>query len=1275
MPDQEQWKRIFDQKIIDRGRLYYQQGKVLSVIHKGSQYIGKIQGTKQYRTIANYDEAGRLVSLSCGCAYAAGGQFCKHMAALLFAIDAGDDRELNFPKSGGQGDIWKKKISRRAVIAGLREEFSGAYYYLDFPSMVENAEIPVKVWEDGRKLADSGEVVLDSLTVRRQQDYISDTDRAEGFARAFWSRGRMKAQVPIIIRFGRDRLLQMECGNWSCSGDWYSGGRSSHICAHMAAALWLAGRYILENNPGDATDTGGKELLDTLRDRGVRALVTDSDLRREITGDIRRSPLAMDFWLRLNPGTEAPAAVFRIGEGRLYKIKDLWDFVNAMDRHAVMSFGSKTQLALGEERLDESSKPLYALVRDVVRQEQEAGRLLINSWESGGASEEMPLYGERLDRLFALSAGKSRELKITGGQARTLCFRDQTPVAELEADPLLDERGIFHGVRVAGLMPGVILGRDYGYWIGQDALNRFPLEKWEEMKPLWQLSQGGRVQFQIGRKNLSSFMYETLPWMREHARVTVEQEEIIRQYLAPKAGFVFYLDTEERVAVCRAEAVYGDVRIPLCPEADDEGAEGAKPVRDREREEIVRSMLRQYFPESDRDGTRFSTGADERYIYLLLEEGAARLLQAGEVQSTDAFRRLSVRREPRITVGVRLDAHLLNLRVESSDLSQEEMIEILGHYKSRKKYYRLRSGDFINLEEDSLTRLRSMMETLGLTPAEFVRGKTGIPAYRSLYLDNMLEQSRELMTDRDSRFKEVIRRFQSIENADAEVPPHLKGVLRSYQKAGFRWMMTLAQYGFGGILADEMGLGKTLQTIALLEAVRLQRHQAESTSDGAEQAPPAGPGDNARAEGSGAEDEPSRWIALVTAPASLIYNWCEELGRFAPDMQVALIAGSQTERNRQLEAIKDGRLAADVLVTSYDLLKRDIPAYEGMRFDFSVIDEAQYIKNHTTAASRAVKVIQAKCRLALTGTPIENRLSELWSIFDYLMPGFLYSYERFRRDLETPIVRENDRAAAERLSRMVTPFILRRYKRDVLKELPEKLEEVRYSRMQGSQKTLYDAQILHIRELLGRQKSAEDFNHSRMQILAELTRVRQICCDPSLCFENYRGESAKRAACMDLIRSAVDGEHRILVFSQFTSMLALLEKDLEREGMACYKITGQTPKQERVRLVSDFNTGDVPVFLISLKAGGTGLNLVGADVVIHYDPWWNLAVQNQATDRAHRMGQTRRVTVYKLMMKDTVEEKIMEMQESKKQLADDILQAEAIGRSMITREDLEALLE
>ena len=591
----------------------------------------------------------------------------------------------------------------------------------------------------------------------------------------------------------------------------------------------------------------------------------------------------------------------------------------------------------------------------------------------------------------------------------------------------------------------------------------------------------------------------------------------------------------------------------------------------------------------------------------------------------------------KVSVGVSVSSGLLELDIATEDVPQSELLDILNSYRTKKKYYRLKDGSFVSLQDSSLELLAELMEAAHLKPKEFVTGKMHLPMYRTLYLDKMLEETEGVYSSRDSHFRKVVKGFKTVKDADFEEPESLSKVMRKYQKNGYKWLRTLETWQFGGILADDMGLGKTLQIISVLLAAKQEGREGTS---------------------------------LVVSPASLIYNWAEEFARFAPELNISLIVGSQEERQGKIEAYGE----ADVLVTSYDLLKRDIHLYEDRQFLYQIIDEAQYIKNHTTAAAKAVKVINSQNRYALTGTPIENRLSELWSIFDFLMPGFLYGYDVFKKEMETPIVKNKDEGAMKRLQKMVSPFILRRLKEDVLKDLPEKLEECRYVRFATEQQRLYDGQVVHMREKISGQNE-EEFNKNKLLILAELTRLRQICCDPSLCFDNYKGEVAKLEACLQLIQSAMDGGHRMLVFSQFTSMLEILQRELTAAEIPYFTITGSTSKEKRLQMVKEFNEGDTPVFLISLKAGGVGLNLTGADMVIHYDPWWNLAVQNQATDRAYRIGQTKKVTVYKLIVKNTIEEKIQKLQETKKNLADQIISGDTGQLGSLSRDEIMELLE
>ena len=400
-------------------------------------------------------------------------------------------------------------------------------------------------------------------------------------------------------------------------------------------------------------------------------------------------------------------------------------------------------------------------------------------------------------------------------------------------------------------------------------------------------------------------------------------------------------------------------------------------------------------------------------------------------------------------------------------------------------------------------------------------------------------------------------------------------------------------------------------------------------------------------------------------------NWESECQKFTPQLCCLAVGGVNAERAAQIAGIA----GYDLVVTSYDALKRDISHYGQYEFRFVIIDEAQYIKNQNTQNAKSVKALRGQSRFALTGTPIENSLTGLWSIFDFLMPGYLHSYNHFRKKYERPIVKEQDKQATERLRALARPFLLRRMKADVLRELPPKTESVLRVSMEPAQKRLYLATLAQARADLREKMQGVEEAQGRMMILAILTRLRQLCCDPALLYDDYDDGSAKTEGCLELIESCLDSGHRLLLFSQFTSMLERLAQALDGKGVEYFRLEGSTPPAKRLAMVNEFNAGTAQVFLISLKAGGTGLNLTGADTVIHYDPWWNLSAQNQTTDRAHRIGQTQKVQVYQLIVKGTVEEKILDMQKRKATLAESVIQKGGDGFSVLSREELLGLLE
>lgn len=731
----------------------------------------------------------------------------------------------------------------------------------------------------------------------------------------------------------------------------------------------------------------------------------------------------------------------------------------------------------------------------------------------------------------------------------------------------------------------------------------------------------------VGDRDIRAFCAVALPRLERAMHVSgTDRLDDLRP--AP-LELSFYLDYGRSGATCLAVAAYGKTRYPLFGARD---ASDRDVVRDNLGESQAREVVQRYFPVGD--GGRLAIASrNGDALATLVYEGVPELRRLGQVFTTPAFDHLRSTARPKVHVGVSVRSNLVDLTVSTEDLPLPELHALLTSYRLKKHYHRLRDGSIVDISKLDLDEVSTVVDELGLTSRELSSGSVRVPSYKAFLLDNIMSDE-----EKDASFERYLEGFRAMDPTVYEPPVELAKTLRPYQVEGFQWLSALCDMGFGGILADEMGLGKSVQLIALLLARR----------------------DEARKVG------PS----LVVCPASLVYNWQAEFAKFAPGLSVLVVAGTAAER-RQMRR----RGGYDVLVTSYDLLRRDVEDYAAMHLWCEVLDEAQYIKNHETLAARAVKVLSSEHRFALTGTPVENRLSELWSIFDFLMPGLLGSYERFRERYERPITEDGDEEAASRLRAAVRPFVLRRLKRDVLSDLPDKLEQTVHAHMEGEQRDLYAAHVQQLRLSLD-SETDEAFGTSKLQVLAALTRLRQICCDPRLVYEDYDGPSCKMDAIMDLVEQAVDARAKMLVFSQFTSFLDLIAAALDRRGVSYYTITGSTPKKRRLELVDAFNADETPVFLISLKAGGTGLNLTGASIVLHADPWWNAAAEEQATDRAHRIGQTKDVTVYRVICEDTIEERILDMQDAKSELAESVVDGKGGTGSLasLTREDLIDLL-
>ena len=608
-----------------------------------------------------------------------------------------------------------------------------------------------------------------------------------------------------------------------------------------------------------------------------------------------------------------------------------------------------------------------------------------------------------------------------------------------------------------------------------------------------------------------------------------------------------------------------------------------------------------------------------------------------EILATDAFKKKEIRHPKISNIGIKIENNLLKINLSEFNFSPSELAEIMEKYKLRKKYYKLTDGSFIDLEEnETLDFLEKLNIDGSLNYEDLESGELDLPVYRTLYLDKLLKGT-SMNVYKSKEYKDLINDIQNVNDEYIKIPKGLNATLRRYQEIGYKWLKTLDMYGLGGILADDMGLGKTLQVISLLLDYN--------------------------------ENSDEKRTSMVVCPSSLALNWFNEINKFAPTLKTTVIAGNAEERKRLIQKLQD----YDIIITSYDLLKRDVDTYTEMNYEYKFIiaDEAQYIKNNNTQNFKAIKKIKAQTKFALTGTPIENSLAELWSIFDFSMPGYLYSYRKFKESFETPIIKEEDTYKMSKLKMLIEPFILRRIKEEVLTELPEKTVTVLNSEMEEEQQKLYMSYMSKAREEVENELIASGFEKNQMKILALLMRLRQICCHPKLFIDNYDGGSGKLNQCMEIIKDAVQGNHKILLFSGYTSMFDIIEKELEKEDIKYFKLTGQTKVSERIELVDEFNeNNDIKVFLISLKAGGTGLNLIGADMVIHYDPWWNISAENQATDRTYRIGQKRNVQVYKLITKNSIEEKIYELQQKKAKLVDNMLSTNETFISKLSKDEI-----
>ena len=1009
----------------------------------------------------------------------------------------------------------------------------------------------------------------------------------------------------VTIGFGEDEQITHSC---NCPAH----AKYPGACKHVVAALLFIADY---QQRADALENLGWEdqtaykIIEYFRKREYRKLTPQYfHLALQVTVN---EPLK-------SRQSKAFVGLYA-GSSKMYKVSNTKKFIQDYYNHKEIRLGKEFRYIPEECQFEPTSAAVLAYLTEIYEIQETLGKTYYSNLFN---RQELVVSQNMLCKLLRLAEGLHCDIILRDKKMENMEIMCSNPKLSMELQ-MEDEVLSLHDM---GQEPIISICEDGSILCYQGCIYLPDMEFLANLRPFFTTLFGKKKsELEFRGENMGSFIEKVLPVIKKTMNIQVPEkikDHYIVEQLQPKLYFDIDRSRQRPVLVARMIFAYGEHEVnPL----QDEQKGSYILVRDREEEEqLLRLMYDKHF--SVRREQFVLTKEDE--IFQLMTEGIQDLCRQFEVFYSKEYKANSIKKVGMLSAGIRLntDINLLEMDVDYGHIPKEELRDFFRSIKLKKKYYRLKSGAFVNLmtEDKQIDELRDLLSIGEVTEDN----KIAFSQTAVMEVDELLPHTQRIT--RDAGYKQLLEDLKNPDKTNWELPNGMEDILRPYQITGYRWLCSLAHYGMGGILADDMGLGKTLQTITYVLA---------------------NPGTR----------------TLIVCPTSLAYNWQDEFSKFAPQIATQIISGTPQERADLMQQSTD----VPVWITTYPLIRKDVDLYKAQIFDACFIDEAQFIKNPTSLGAKAVKAVQAKHRFALTGTPIENTLSELWSIFDFVMPGFFGRYRQFEECYEKPILRDHDSVQMQKLRRKIRPFVLRRMKKEVLTELPDKIETRRMAEMGAKQRKIYESYLARIQmELAGDEENTPGGN--RMQVLAALTRLRQICCHPATFASNYHGGSGKLDLLMEQLPDILEGGHSVIVFSQFTSMLSIIAHELKQRNIPFFYLAGSTSAQERKREVKEFNRGEVKVFLISLKAGGTGLNLTGADTVIHFDPWWNPAVEDQATDRAYRIGQKKKVQVIKYVMKDSIEEKIYELQKRKKQLSDQLIQA---GESFVTQLTMEEIKE
>ncbi|MFC4735028.1 DEAD/DEAH box helicase [Bacillus daqingensis] len=1011
----------------------------------------------------------------------------------------------------------------------------------------------------------------------------------------------------------------MEIKQTACSCD------RSGVCVHILAALLYMGEnrihaWLAERDPSFTAPE--PQAVSSWQDRETAALLAEFESLfvppAASVDRFERTKLQIQFELKLYPSfyEEAPGSIeleLKAGTERLYIVRSLPDFLHAVQAGEAYRFTEKFSFYPEEHAVDEDDLALLREASVLVNVQQMYEDRYAVRKEGDMRSFDIPApFAASFLRLLK---GRNVVVLAAEGQKQPFRLEDMEKPFRFEAEEVQEGAYTLHWKNGHQLQ---YFGSSYPVCYYKNRFLWIPEEQRSVIEKLYfQLSLADQPIITFSSTYLEPLASVLLPQLKAVGTVqTAEALDHKIDMIPLKARLL--LDYAASRLTAQVIFQYGHEEINPFRENESRGERII--VRDMKKEYQLMALIEE--APLKYNGTELFIDHFPDLLYFL-SSWLPVLSEEFEVYLPASLRDLIYLPEeaPEVTAEVDEGTGELSVHISTEAVPQDELDAIVEAVMEGRRYYERQDGTYIPLHDVSFDAVRELMERYRTA----VGGKPSASMTMPLKEAFHLEEARILSARTDS-FQKLIQRLLDPSDIDFEEPEQLLADMRDYQKTGYQWMTSLDYYGFGGVLADDMGLGKTLQTIAFL-AGRKERGPLKQ--------------------------------ALILCPSSVTYNWKKELERFAPHLTAGIIGGAKSEREAQFTQYAD----RDVLISSYPVIRRDHSMFCERHFDVLILDEAQNVKNAGTKTAKAVRDLHCKTAFALSGTPIENALEELYSIFQIVLPGLFPGKEAFQSLEES--------AVAAR----IRPFILRRRKRDVLRELPEKLESVEYTELTQAQRTLYSTQLQLLRKEASEARLTDSWKEKSMQILAGLTRLRQICSHPGMFMEDYEGGSEKLERLMEYTEEALVNGRRIVIFSQFTTMLALMKERFDKRGADYFYLDGKTPGEERVQMAERFNSGEHDLFLVSLKAGGTGLNLTGGDTVILFDSWWNPAVEDQAADRVYRFGQKKVVQVTKMIAAGTIEEKIHEMQARKRDLLDRVVQPGETMLKTLGREEIEELLE